>query len=843
MDALRLVAVYFGTCCAVLWLARRMLAPFSIRAAAAMAFLPLLLTGPAMVTGSLWGALDLSYGYVPLNARAGELPLALDEYENAVLLDHVCEIIPWRKAVREAVKNGRPPLLDRFNGAGDVLLGGAQAAPFHPRVWIGFLLPLATAFTFACAFTLFLAALFAFLYLKELGLGELAATFGGAVWMTSGFVTFWCAWPHTSVMATMPLILLAVRRLARGIGGGFAAAVAGWTLALVGGHPESVLHVAAAAGAVFLWELAAARRPWRRPVGLALAGGVLAAMLAAPALLPFAEAVTQTQDLIHRHSETGAPRQVLPLPEALSSGLAAVYPHAYGKHWGPRGDVLPRRFDEASGAFVGGLALAFAVLAGASRRREKWLFAVLAALSFAAAVGLPGIGHLLARLPLFDVTLNGRLSAVTAFSLAVLAALGFEAAAWTEPGLPSSFACRRRVWMAMAAVAAALSVGGWLRGWWMADAGIDVAAHRRAVVLLTVPVLAAAVAAAMVRRRVWLAAAWLAIFLVAHRQELPRLYYDVPAELFYPPVEELARLPRAAEPYRVTGLGVALPPAQAAMYELEDVRSPFPMRHARLAATYPAWCVRQGFWFCRVDDLGAPLLAAMNVRFAIAAPGARPPPGWRVAVDGPSATILENPAALPRAFAPRRVRRVDAAELPGVRVGRLKAIRDFAELSLIEVDEGPFEEVVNGRAEVSTRADGPDLEVTVRAEAPAWIVVSQTFWKGWRAVDEGGRRLPLHFANHAFLGFRVEAGEHRVRLVYRPRSFVAGLAVSGLAVLILAVVLLRRGIPHPPGRVASTATPAPAPPPLLPCRSLSAAPGQSAPVFGGPVPSRERRPA
>jgi uncharacterized membrane protein YfhO len=59
--------------------------------------------------------------------------------------------------------------------------------------------------------------------------------------------------------------------------------------------------------------------------------------------------------------------------------------------------------------------------------------------------------------------------------------------------------------------------------------------------------------------------------------------------------------------------------------------------------------------------------------------------------------------------------------------------------------------------------------------------VSETAWRGWKAYS-GGRRIPLRFANHAFLAMHLPAGRHSVELVYWPRSFVFGAIVSGLTV-------------------------------------------------------------
>ena len=76
-------------------------------------------------------------------------------------------------------------------------------------------------------------------------------------------------------------------------------------------------------------------------------------------------------------------------------------------------------------------------------------------------------------------------------------------------------------------------------------------------------------------------------------------------------------------------------------------------------------------------------------------------------------------------------------------------------------------------------------------DADAFVVISQTAWDGWRAFVDG-KRVALRRANHAFLAVWVPAGEHRVRLVYLPRSFVIGRGITFAALIFLALGLIRR---------------------------------------------------
>ena len=253
-----------------------------------------------------------------------------------------------------------------------------------------------------------------------------------------------------------------------------------------------------------------------------------------------------------------------------------------------------------------------------------------------------------------------------------------------------------------------------------------------------------------------------------------------------PAVPELQSLPRDAEPYRVTGVGYSLVPNLSALYGLEDPRGYQALNFGRLFSTYPLWSVQQPMWFNRIDDLTRPFLSMLNVRYAIADPPAEPPDGWRLHARGRNAAVFENTRALPRAFAPRRVRFVRDGSAT---VDDMASCRDFGELSWIEDPSRPAGDIENPPARVTTTRKGSGLEVRVISAAPVWVVVSQTAWTGWEArLDEN--LLPLRFANHAFLGFPVPPGDHRVRVVYRPPAFRRGAATSAGALLVVVAMVV-----------------------------------------------------
>jgi hypothetical protein len=778
VNALRLIAVYGGSCAVALWLAHRFLLTLSARAAAALLLLPLVLTGRAVLEGGFYGALNIAYVTAPLHALASELPRPAGEYRNGQLSDVAIQMIPWRKAVREALKTGHAPLLNRFILSGDVLLAASQPAVFHPNVWIGFLLPLATAWTFSCSFTLFLAALCTFLFLRQIEASEIAAVFGAGVWMLSNGIVTFEGWPHSYVLSMLPLLAFGLFRLARETPGGFAATVVALVLMGFGGHPETMLLAAAGAGVLFLFELVFAHRRLLA-VSRAVAAGALAAGLTAVAILPVLEALPQTSEQLTREATYAHAKKSVSPATSAASLLLAVYPRAY--------DEAPKALQPAAPSFfllsyacVGGLALALALPGLMARRREKWGLVTTGLLAVLVAASFPGVTDVVTRLPLFNVAIYEYFVGVAGFCVACLAALGFDSI------LDEGSGPGKRLLLFMAGTVI-LAIGVWWRGRLVAS-HVPTATHDASLLLAAAPVFAFGLLAIALRSKPGVVGACGLLFLLTTRVvELPRLYYAFPARLFYPLVlEELRRLPRSDEPFRTVGLGYSMVPNQSALWELEDPRGYEAMTNRRYRETYPLWSVSQPVWFNRVDDPSSPFLAFLNVRFALGEPGAAVPAGWKDFARGEHCTLFENPAALPRAFAPERIRFVSQSDDV---VEQMKSCRDFSRLAWIETASRSPGDDANGTASVRISRDGPNLKLDIAAASESWIVTSETAWKGWKAYLDGSA-IPLAIANHAFLAFRVPAGKHAVRLIYWPTSFSLGLTISGVSLLVVVVAAL-----------------------------------------------------
>jgi hypothetical protein len=279
-----------------------------------------------------------------------------------------------------------------------------------------------------------------------------------------------------------------------------------------------------------------------------------------------------------------------------------------------------------------------------------------------------------------------------------------------------------------------------------------------------------------------MAAAIIGLILAQRTMESAGFYPTLSPKIFYPRIALLDRLPEGQVPYRVVGYGQIFYPNMATMYGVEDVRGYQAMTFTLLRETYDLWSIPQVIWYNRVDDLTRPFLSMMNVRYAFAPQSAGVPEGWKRIGEQPGMQLFENSRVLPRAFVPRRVRVNSDWNSLGP---EMMAEKDFAERAWITIPAEPSHESENGSGRVEIENRGMRrFRLRASMQSPAWVVITESAWKGWRAYIDG-KPTRIHRANQAFLAIFVPAGTHRVRLEYWPQSFVVGRAITCGTVLIL----------------------------------------------------------
>ncbi|HET7435091.1 MAG TPA: YfhO family protein, partial [Thermoanaerobaculia bacterium] len=742
------------------------------------------LTGRAVFTGGVYGPIDLAYIAEPFASIADKV--GVTRVVNPGVSDVFAQFLPWNAALRHAISDGDWPLWNPYELSGGPLAGAAQSAPYHPLTLLALLLPMADGVTFSATLLFFIAALSMFLLTYAIVRRELPSLFAAAAFMLSTHMVWFAGTAHALAISVAPLVLLGARNVARSPGPRSASLLGGALLLLVlAGHPESALHIVALAVAYFLFELFGVRREvsLRRVLVSGAGAGIAALLLSAMFLLPMLTAIPQTREALHREKTyTGRVKASTPA-QLIHRTRASFLPMLEGM---PGLEEEEHAADVKHGwlatAYAGSMLFPAALFAlFRSPRREKWFFAGVFVWGVAAAVSAPGLVHLLARLPGFEMAVNDRMVYFAVIALALLAALGIDvgAAGASPAGLSSAGeGARRSNGLSIIYGVTAIVIGV------IALTAHTALAHDFILVATTravLPLLLAA-AALLVWRAPRTSLALFALLLIQRTGDDVDVQATVRRAAFYPKFPGL-ELMRANEPFRVVGVGATLIPGTAAHYALEDVRGYQAMTFGRYFETYPLWCVEQPVWSNRVDDLSRPFLSMMNVRFAVAPASYTPPEGWSRIGGYDAYAILLNHRVLPRAFIPRSV------HLGAFGVRDMMNARDFGEESWI-VTNDPYLTKANGAGRISAiREQGARLSFHASMQSEGWIVISNAAWKAWRAESDG-RRLPIRFANHAFIGIQLPPGEHDVALIYRPRMFVAGAAISGATALALGVAFV-----------------------------------------------------
>jgi membrane protein YfhO len=763
-----ILLAYAATALALLWICNRYVQPVSRIAAGLIFLLPFCFTGYAVLTDRVYAPIDIPYASEPLLPMRE--PIGLSGSYNGHLSDIASQMIPWRNAVRVALSHGQWPIHNPFILSGDILAAAAQPAAYSPFTLIACLLPVAKSMTYTAAMLFFVAAFGAFLFARDLGCREAAALIAAGGWMYSTDLTFFTLWPLGFSWAFLPIVLLGVRRVVRTPGlRSFALLTAALTLMLLAGHPETALHVVFLGIVYALFEMASHRRQLIRGALTGVAAGVLTILLCAVYVLPILEAVPQTQENATRAGYAREPRGAS--TRELAARVATdVFPFLWQRQW-KSGAYVP---DDSTA--VGGIVLALAIYAiWRVRSSQTWFFAGMAIFCVLAHAEWRPVARTLQKLPLFDVSINGRLSFGGACALALLAAMGVEEI--LRRGGDRSAAVTAAIVLIVLSAGTLLivranpvapNIDEW--GDFRLFAEIAGLAVVTGLLLLNRP------------------AAWiLAAILVQRFISDSGTYRTFPARAAYPPVPIFQPLQAVREPFRVVGAGMSFVPGMSALYQLEDVRGYEAMTLLRYAETYRLWCVPQPVFFNRVDDLSRPFLSFLNVRYAITPSNYVPPPGWRIAAVQRGAHLLENTRVLPRAFVPARV---TSYAIDWQALNDMTFEKDFGARAWIrgplpsgETENGP------GRLSIKRRHSGYDIAADM--ERDGWVVVSEAAWKGWRASIDG-TRATVQLANTAFLAVFVPAGHHQVKFVYKPESFVAGRAITIATIAAIAIGALLR---------------------------------------------------
>ncbi|MBI5465535.1 YfhO family protein [Candidatus Gottesmanbacteria bacterium] len=135
-------------------------------------------------------------------------------FKNFLITDPVRQQYVWRHLVIEQLKHDQLPIWNPYSFSGTPLLANHQSAPFYPLNILFFILPFNVAWVILIILQPLLAGLFLYVYLKNLKISQFGSLLGALTFAFSGFSIAWLEWNTIlHVGLWLPLILLSIDKI------------------------------------------------------------------------------------------------------------------------------------------------------------------------------------------------------------------------------------------------------------------------------------------------------------------------------------------------------------------------------------------------------------------------------------------------------------------------------------------------------------------------------------------------------------------------------------------------------------------------------------------------------
>jgi hypothetical protein len=766
-----------------------------------LAFFWPVFAGRVLVPGD--GAYFIDQAFAPYRPADVRAPI-----NTTLVSDQLYQFYVWRQFVGESLRAGHVPLWNPYAGCGLPLHANNQTALLHPvNFALNLLLPAGRAQTVFSLLGFLVACLSTYGLVRALGGTAAGGVLAGLAYGFGGFIFIWLGYPLVQVAAWLPALLWATHRviLKPSLRGAvLIAAIMGWQL--LAGHLGTSAQLLAFWLVFVLYDVFALRRPRiagkrRAPAALGvLALGLLLGLgIGAAQLLPTGEyyGLSATAHTGGRN-RWGSDRPLQALKRSLLGDWWFLRGPARGelallfvpeRHGNPAFDdyhPYPGYGNYAERAsYVGTVAL-LVLLAGLLWRPPPGyprFFLGASWLVFGALLHLP-ILNAVTYLPVLKLVEPSRLRFV--FMLCAAVTLGLVTSEWFSGRRREGR--RPRLWPAAVGL---LLVSGALAATAVPGLAPHFGALTRPDLLLRLAKLFAPAAAA---------AALATLLLVSARRPLRRevmvggvIAISI-ADLFlfgarWHPLARretiLPEVPTVREMReRVGGGRVAGPPqvfvANAAVrFHLYDTRAYDPIamgRYAGLVRTLSGGAQeRGGTMVPSLKGLPAPALSFYRVAGVTSYWAAGKTAAWEL-------TDLPNP--LPRAYVAGAVCRAGPEEALRLLAHGL----DPTKTTLVEDPAAACAGEAGIRRAVILEEGASRVVVKASTPAPSWLVLTDTFYPGWRA-EVNGRPAAIRVANYAFRAVPVPAGESVVTFRYQPGTYRVGVFAAMLAWAVMVALL------------------------------------------------------
>ncbi|MDQ5825954.1 MAG: YfhO family protein [Chloroflexota bacterium] len=736
--------------------------------------------------------------------------------------DLLYQQLPWHHWAQDEFAAGRFPVWASGPAGGMPLHASMQPAVLYPLHLLWTLMPTGAALGIIMALKLWLAGLGMWLFLRALKLHPVACALSGMSYMFSASIVNWLGWQQSGVLLLTPWLACAVylwwQRDSRPALVGIAIVVG---LLILGGHPETLFIIGLVMVGWTLGLMLTSAGTWRSRL-IRMAGTVLAValgfMLGMIQLLPFFEVLSLSHQFVLRAADDPIFRASLRLrPEEFLITWFAPRNVGYVPEWV---HSLSFGFTEGVGyvGIVPIIGLGLTVLA-AFRRSVRlslvlpWLFIGI----FSLVVTYDGIvGSLIRMLPGFAQSVNVRWVWIVGFAAIVLSAFGWD---WLARTVASEDAGGVGLWRRLATTQAVVLIilggavlaahvsriipspvmeplGLWWRlndsyRWYWAVWSVGLFVAMLGLVFLWVTWRGGARVVPVLLGVALLVDLW---------SVLVPINRTAPAEQYYPVTDFIRQLRTSIPPVeRVLIEDHVLPANTGLVYNIRDWRAGDPMITQRYYRT--------------MEVLAPKTLENSNDEYNVYLRDPRyelaPLLGMRYFVT----PWDEDPNDYDRPNTPKFTR---LARTDGLALWQAEGVPGFTYLSdnvtaaadeeqaLIWLREATWDTARSYSAVAETTADklggirhqpgvspgnvevleytSGNIRLRVNADRPSLLVVSESWYPGWRAALDG-QPVEILRTNYLSQGVVVPEGSHTIEMRYQSDALNLGAVLSLLGLL------------------------------------------------------------
>jgi hypothetical protein len=681
--------------------------------------------------------------------------------------DMANQVLPWYQFQAAEWQQGRFPLWDPYHWGGQPLVGQAQPGAAYPLNWILFLLPLRDGFirhgfmNWYFVAIHFMAALFTYLLCLDLSRSRPAALIAGLLFGAGGYMGN-IGWPQMiNGLVWAPVVFLFLLRVLRAQRPLSSAALAGMFLgiAYLSGHHQIPTFIACAAAGIWIFHIWRVDSPRRAAIFHLSVFAIVFLLTSAAQTWPAYEYWKVSLRWV------GASEPVL---------WSQRVPYLVHDHYslGPLSllGIVVTDLSRNTDAFIGlvAMVLGLAGLILSWRAPGVRVMAVIGLAAVLFALGSYSVfnGIAYSLVPTVEKARNPSI-AIVLFHLAVAVLAAFGVDAWRAAANRESEWARRLVrWTA------SVSLGGFalLLVFVTARPQAQGAEYDRIALRAFTGLLLAAILYAWTRQQVTGRAAVILLAL------LVLFEIGTAATVYYPVREQLKHLPKLTAYQDIVDF--LRPRVGDGRVEIDREQLPFNVGDWNGIEQLNGYNgVTENVFRAAGDRVRG--LNLLGTRFFV---GVKPGNHNQTEIfqSASGLKVYHNPDAFPRQWTVHAATRIGSrSEVPAALNRPDFDPRRATFLS----DTPPALESCEGDAISPVSRTPTRIVVDLDMRCRGILIVADTFFPGWRATVDGSRTKV--WETYGFLrGVLVEAGKHRVEMVYRPSSVLWGAVLSLLGVVL-----------------------------------------------------------